>query len=712
MSPRPSPPRPEEAHADPPSRSTGRPAPQAGREARRGAARTRAAARDRAWSWVVPLLIGLVGLAGIGWWTAVRAPEPEPSAELGPTSLLPTPVGGEFRAPIEAGEVVLEVTADVPPAPDGRSPDLDAVPAGASTVLTFRVPTAVRPPDGSPDVVAQLRPEPATASTGQAPHDHPDGTSSDHDHPVGTTDAQGPPTPEAEPTSLVAATTFLLNRAQGTLIVPNAGAAAGDTGHDDGHDHRDQPGQGLAQTIPGGGWAWAAKVTPEPTAVELDPTGRWLALLHADVGRVELVDLAQRAQAITLDVGAQPETLRFTPDGEQLWVGSSRTGLRVLDLAGREVIAQRPDLKTDRIVFDDTGVRALLADTRGSPRATLVAADGVRPLDTHALATPPVDAAFVADRAAFALVDGGTTATILPSTDDGFGRAEAMELGDDVSMLAIDRDGRTAVAVDRAGGSAAVVDLRTGEVSARAATAREPEQVVFLDGFALLRSPGSADLTWIDLADPDSSNLVPLDGQPPASLTLSADGTEVLAPSPADGRISRLHVMMGRPMVMEHEPDPNASDLALVGGGGVLEVETGVYQLRTSFDRPGTYAVTLRIAEENATFTVPVTGVDATAPTAEPEVPSLRTRVGETVTVRFLTDGADELAAPSVAAYATGPEGPRQLRAPAVHVGDGIYEAALTPRTAGTYTVWLHDEVSDLGRGSTSTMQLEVTARP
>jgi DNA-binding beta-propeller fold protein YncE len=653
--------------------------------------------------WLLPLLLGLAGLLVVAWWSA-RAPGPAPPEEPGVAELVAAPVGVPLTAPLGDDEVVLEIVAEVARRDPGPSDSLDALPAGAPAVLTITIPPTAAHDGSIPDVVARSRTEGAVPSptragtaTEPAPHDHAEDTPTEHPHPTAADDLGGVPVSRPE--------TFLLNQSEGTLVVPNRAGGAPDD-HADGHDHA--PGQGLAQTIPGGGWAWAAKVTPDPATVELAPTGRWLALSHPTAGMVELVDLVKREQAVQLDVGGEPQELQFSPDGRALWIGLAGGGLHVFGMDGRKELGQRPDLDVDQIVFDATGDHAMLL-TDGPPTATLVDTTDLTTTGSHRLETARTDVTFASDPAAFVLADGRSTVTLLPLEASELGIPHAIELTDRASSLAVDPDGRTAVAVHPDGDVATVIDLQARAVVGRAATGRDPQQVAFLERFAVLRSAGSADVTWIDLDDPSSSNVLPLQAQPATNLTVSADGQEILASSPAEQRLYRIHQMMGRPMVMEHESDPSAADVAIVGGGGVVELDDGVYQVRTSFEQPGIYEVTVQLSADAVTFTVPVAPTAAGGGvTARPVVRQQESSVGEQVRVRFVVEGGD-LGSPEVAGYATGPDGPRQLRAPALRVGEGIFEAVLTPGAPGAYDVWLLDEAAGLGQSAASTMRLEVT---
>ena len=240
------------------------------------------------------------------------------------------------------------------------------------------------------------------------------------------------------------------------------------------------------------------------------------------------------------------------------------------------------------------------------------------------------------------------------------------------------------------------------------AAGKDPAQIGFLGHFALVRNGGSADLTWVDLRTPSRSNSIPLGPRPATSLAISPDGRRALLASPSDQKLLGLHVMMGRPMLMQADPNTARADAVLVSGGGLQRTGARTFELRTTLQQPGAHRLELSLeGGGRATFQLPVTARRATDATAHALQPSYRAAVGETVTVGFHVTGAAPRDA-EVLAFSTGTVA-AQVRVAARRVGPGHYEAKLRVPQPGTYRVQLESEQANLGTRSGRASTLEVT---
>jgi hypothetical protein len=126
--------------------------------------------------------------------------------------------------------------------------------------------------------------------------------------------------------------------------------------------------------------------------------------------------------------------------------------------------------------------------------------------------------------------------------------------------LAVAPDGRTTVALDARRDELAVVDLRSGRLRARVEAGADPSSVVFLDQFAIVRNARSSDLTWVDLTDPTKSNTCRSGPIRPRRSVLTAMANRCTT-LPPEQQVATLHVMMGRPMVMDGMKNTIAGDV-------------------------------------------------------------------------------------------------------------------------------------------------------
>src|SRR4051795_346620 len=416
----------------------------------------------------------------------------------GPSQGTLQPVGADqVRRVPGVGDVRLSVAAL---AAAGSSAPLRAVPTGTPVRLRLTLPAGAA--GTLPQLRAWVRPSIAAAHGGVR-------------HAPGAANLQ--------PVSLQREATVLVDRRRGQVAVPNRP----DAGHD-GHE----PGQGLAQTMPSGGYAAAAKISAGAAATAMDPGGRYLAAAVPQKGRVELVDVLSGRVAGTVSTQGRPTALTFAPDG-RLWVSDpSRGRVSVVDPARLSVVRALPTgSATGPVTFGPDGRRAVAAGPDG---VALLDGRRLRVIDTASVAAPSIGAGWSAAAGAFAIGGADGRVTLLPPTGRS-GDLERIDLRAQgrVRAFAVAPDGRRAVATTGGDGALTIVDLRRNRTFGPISVGKDPAQIGFLDHFALVRDAGSADLAWVDLQAPSRSNLIPLGPRPAPG---SPPGPPRAQPSPRAAR--------------------------------------------------------------------------------------------------------------------------------------------------------------------------------
>ena len=179
---------------------------------------------------------------------------------------------------------------------------------------------------------------------------------------------------------------------------------------------------------------------------------------------------------------------------------------------------------------------------------------------------------------------------------------------------------------------------------------------------------------------------------------MSPDGREALVAVPRDGWIFHVHVMMGRPMLMQQDRDPLGADTVIASRAGLVATGNGRLAQRTVLDQPGRYRLTVRLpGGGRATFPLTVAAAGAGI-RVTPERRLITARVGERVTVTFDVAGATPAHA-EVLAYSASPRQVRQLRAVASRVAPGRYAATLSTVEPGRYVVSLLGDTPGLPAG-------------
>jgi DNA-binding beta-propeller fold protein YncE len=189
----------------------------------------------------------------------------------------------------------------------------------------------------------------------------------------------------------------------------------------------------------------------------------------------------------------------------------------------------------DAITFDSDGRYALLTD-RAAGTVTLVDVESLEDLGRQKIG-PVVATGYSRQAEAFVAVDEDARLHVLGITGGQLGQPATVGTGSQASGLAVSPDGENALVVSASEDAVTVVDLGDLGVKEQVDTGPAPAEVVFMDHFALVRSDVEPVVTWVDLDEPSKSHEVTLGDSPAASLSVSADGTEVLAASPEDNWI-------------------------------------------------------------------------------------------------------------------------------------------------------------------------------
>jgi hypothetical protein len=402
-----------------------------------------------------------------------------------------------------------------------------------------------------------------------------------------------------------------------------------------------------------------------------------------------VVDVLLRRKVGRVELGGRLAQVVYSPAGSLLALDSERHRLVSIDAATARIRSDLtvPDVERVAATADGDWVVGL-----GTAGATTVVDTANGKLVRGPVLSGDVRSASATTGSGLVVAHGDGTLSILSIGDDGMVTVTgSVRTGNAADVVAVAPGGAKAVVIDKSGRRATVVDIARQVPTGSAQTAQDPAQVVFLEGFAVVRNAGNPAVTWVDLTDPSKSNDVPLGAQPAAHLAVSKDGTGVLASSPADGNVYHLHAMMGRPMVMGQDRLVAGADRVLEAAASVGEVAPGRYQLHTLFEQAGRYRIDVQVGEgQPAQFQLVVAEPDKAALRAIPEKPLDEAKVGERVAVRFrgYIDASDV----QVLAYVNTAGGSTRQERLSARWDGRAYEVAIVPEVAGTWRLFLVSE--------------------
>jgi len=432
-------------------------------------------------------------------------------------------------------------------------------------------------------------------------------------------------------------------------------------------------------------------------------------------GRVAVVDTDSFKVLANVPAGSHPVRVAIQPDGRYVWVGNDapddESGVTVIDAEASIVAARIATGKGHHELAFPPGSRYAFVTNRDEGTVSVIdigtlkkvrdVRTGGRP--SSAAYSPLAKALYVADE------DGGGVAVVDGERHEVVARVPGKP---GLRAIRFTADGRFGFAVNVRDNTVQVIDASTHRVAQTISVESAPDQVTFSRAFAYIRSLGSEYVTMIPLSElekagPPSTKTFTTGVSPPGrapripfadAIVPTPEQYAVAVTNPADKTVFYYMEGMTAPMgnFRNYGHDPLA---AMVVDRSLRETEPGVYSARLRFPLEGTYDVAFlldspRIVHCFGATVKPNPLLAKSVPKglgleylfdrktiAVGEAASLRIRLTDRATNAPAADLADVTIQFSLAS------GNWQRRVIAAHVGEGIYEAPLSPPRAGVYYV-------------------------
>ncbi|MBH0237886.1 YncE family protein [Methylobrevis albus] len=241
-----------------------------------------------------------------------------------------------------------------------------------------------------------------------------------------------------------------------------------------------QGGATLTATDPAGeGEPRMIALDPAPGGLAVAPDGQSVAVSHADLGRIALVDLESGAVTARIEVGGQPFGLAFAGPDRLLAADWDRDRVLEIDtVAGTVLRSVAVGAAPSAVVVDPAAGLAYSID-RESDQVSIIELAGFTVTGTVAVGRAPFAAALSTDRARLfvANVQSGDLSVV----DLAGGREEArVAIGGMPYGVAVLASNSTVVVVDQEGGRIVEVDPGTLETGAAFKVGDYPEGIAAL----------------------------------------------------------------------------------------------------------------------------------------------------------------------------------------------------------------------------------------
>lgn len=434
-----------------------------------------------------------------------------------------------------------------------------------------------------------------------------------------------------------------------------------------------------------------------------------------DSNQVAVVDTNTWKVVANIDTGARPVRLALQPDEKYLWVGTdegAESGVTVIDTtafksvarvatgAGHHEIALSGDNKFAYVTNRDAGTLTVVSVQNFSKAGEVKTGQ-----KANAVAVSPLSKyAYVSDEAGgqVAVVDGPAAKLV-----------SKIKAGAGLGAVRFAPGGRYGFAPNPVAGVVYIFDASTDHMLHALKIGNNPDQVVFTEDYAYVRSNGSLDVSMIRMStvgkEPyitkfPAGQVAPSEGRTPAataaSIVTAPEPKSVLIANVADQQIYYYTEGMAAPMgnLQNYKRDPRA---VLVADRSLREIKTGTFETFTRLPTNGTYDVAFlldapRVAhcfETSAALNPSVEHERKVALDVEYLEREKPLRAGESYKLRFrLTDtatGKPAAGLKDVHVLIFLAPGIWQTRDFATEAGEGVYELNVNVPQAGYYSVFV-----------------------
>ena len=455
---------------------------------------------------------------------------------------------------------------------------------------------------------------------------------------------------------------------------------------------------------PGADWA---KTTDE----------KWLYVTMPRAGKVAAVNLDTFKVEKNLPAGEMPMRAAIQPDEEYLWIGNDiqggvKSGVTVIDIDTGEIVKSiDTGAGHHEITFSDDSRRAFVTN-RESGAVTVIDTGKLEIIGQVDTGSVPISIAYSPLSDAVYAADGmsGIITVIDPESGLSFEKIEAKP---GLGPMRFSNDGRWGFVVNPNENLVFVIDASTNKLAHTVKVDNKPFQVALTETFAYIRSLDSEHISMINLQELNRGGDVIVNNfaagvYPPSqvndiriadAMIPAAQDAAVLVASPADATVYYYMEGMNAPMgaFRNYGHKPRAVQIA---NRALKELEPGVYSTTVKIPMAGTFEVAF--LNETPQFLHCFTMEAAVNPKLE--------RASDPVAVEYLNERESLVAGDEMKLrfrlykpgsgktfVDAGGVTVKFFRAPrfdltelvATHVGEGIYEATLPFRYAGSYYVYV-----------------------
>jgi YVTN family beta-propeller protein len=433
------------------------------------------------------------------------------------------------------------------------------------------------------------------------------------------------------------------------------------------------------------------------------------------INQVAVIETRSWHIATYIDAGIKPTSIALQPDQKYLWVGNDGNkgeagGVTVIDTSTLKVAAQITTGAGRHGIVVTGDNRFAFVSNRESGTVSIVDVNKLEKIKDLEVGPGPVSLALSElSKAVYAVSEGDGSITVIDTQGQVLTRMKAKP-GSRVVRFA--PGGRYGLVLNTSESTVSVFDAASNRMLHEVKVGKAPDQVIFTNTFAFIRSLETESVEMIrlstigqeiDISEFPGGQGLPGKGSPPVqadSIVPAPEGNSVIVANPVDKMLYYYSEGMAAPMgnFQNYRREPLA---AMIVDRSLRETTPGVYATTVKLPASGNYDVAFltdspRIAHCFETAADPNPLLKEEKPIAlriEHQARDLQLPINQNYSLRFKlietkTDKArDNLDDVQVLTFSA--PNNYQRRDVAKSLGNGIYEVNLNVPEAGVYMVFV-----------------------
>lgn len=433
------------------------------------------------------------------------------------------------------------------------------------------------------------------------------------------------------------------------------------------------------------------------------------------INQVAVIETRSWKVANYIDTGVKPTSITLQPDQKYVWIGHeggqpAGSGVTVIDTGTLKVAAQIVTGAGRHEIVVSSDNRFAFVSNRESKTVSIIDVQKLTKLNDVKVGPSPVSLVLSElSKAIYAVSETDGFVTVLDAQGKLLTR---IKVRPGSRVLRFAPGGRYGFVLNTRESLVSIFDAASNRVVHEVKVGKDPDQIMFSNTFAFIRSLGTESVNMIRLATigsevditefPGGQGL-PGEGSTPVradSIVLAPEGNSVILANPVDKVIYYYSEGMAAPMgnFQNYRREPLA---VLIVDRSLRETKPGIYSTTMKLPASGRYDVAFltdspRIAHCFETAADPNPLLKEESPVAlriEHQSREVQLQVGQNFPLRFklieskTNKAKDELKDVRVLTF-LGP-GTWQRRDIAKPLGDGMYEVTLNVPETGVYMVYV-----------------------